>query len=265
MADVDVVADAPCGERDRAQYKIDFIDPLFAVAIHIGVAEGLVKEHWFDQWRLPHGAECWDLFALIVALCAVVQSWVGYHRSIELKPLRDDVPSLRFELDVVLLLLYILMFLTYQRLPWFFSLLALVFFVYAWWDFHKTCEYSGQYFGSGRVPANLAVFLSICACLAFRRSCESHALKREVVSVSVMSFFLVLAIWAWAWSIWLPATHPAAAPTEAVLTALGLVGLILYRREKRRPHVSFSPLFGAVVACLGLVGLTGVVLGAVRS
>ena len=29
-------------------WRIDFIDPLFAVAIHVGLVEGLMKEHWLE-------------------------------------------------------------------------------------------------------------------------------------------------------------------------------------------------------------------------
>jgi len=86
--------------------KIDFIDPLFAVAIHIGIVEGLM----YTQWRFDDGLMGWTSlnwenvrYVLLFAagLWLLATSWVGYHNSIEHKPIVGDP---RFILDIGLLL-----------------------------------------------------------------------------------------------------------------------------------------------------------------
>lgn len=55
------------GERP---FGIDFIDPLFAGAIHIGMVEGLMHEAWFKEWRVP---ERQQLFTVVDEIPDVTQ------------------------------------------------------------------------------------------------------------------------------------------------------------------------------------------------
>src|SRR5205809_4877864 len=103
-------------DRDKKTFGIDFLDPLFAVAIHIGFTHGVLEEPWFKEWRWPRGHETFDALVLLLAFGTVVLSWVGYHRSISLKPLRaeDRMGLVRFILDVVLVSLYALLLVKFK-------------------------------------------------------------------------------------------------------------------------------------------------------
>ena len=137
---VDEVRPAP-----ESKFRIDFIDPLFAVAIHIGFVEGLMEESWLSKRQVPlRIGDYADLVMFSAALWFLALSWVGYHTSIARRPILDDA---RFILDIFLLVLYILLFLYFRDPEYFAILLFAVFLIYTWWDFCKTKEYKTEYYG----------------------------------------------------------------------------------------------------------------------
>src|SRR5262245_38511415 len=99
-------------QRDDGKFRIDFIDPLFAVAIHIGFVEGLLKEDWLHLYSVPATWQDWANLAMFSAsLAVIVASWVGYHLSIARNAIIGDM---RFVLDVLLLVLYIFLLLYFR-------------------------------------------------------------------------------------------------------------------------------------------------------
>src|SRR6184192_1594806 len=83
---------------------IDFLDPLFAVAIGIGFQDGLFHEKWLLEWQLPKDGDLFNLFVFILGLLTITLSWFGYHKSIRNRSIEGKG---RFILDVVLLVFYI--------------------------------------------------------------------------------------------------------------------------------------------------------------
>src|SRR5207249_10854587 len=100
-------------DRAEAEYKIDFIDPLFAVAVHVGLTHGVLEEAWFIEWQLPTGNEWLHLATWLLAFLTLLLSWVGYHESIKTKPLKG---LWRFILDVLLVTAYAFLLIKFRNL-----------------------------------------------------------------------------------------------------------------------------------------------------
>jgi hypothetical protein len=91
------VADSPQLDTATRPFVADFIDPLFAIALHIGLAEGLIKEQWFHDWSWPIGNAAFNFFVFLLGFLTIVLSWVGYHVSIRANPIRG---YMRFVFDI---------------------------------------------------------------------------------------------------------------------------------------------------------------------
>jgi Ca2+/Na+ antiporter len=216
---------APPGERrpdgQERKFRIDFIDPLFAVAIHIGFVENLFEHKWFKDRALPNTGESWaDVLLFIIGLLVIVLSWVGYHNSINNKPIRDDW---RFMLDIVLLVLYIFLLVYSSDVKWMAAWMVLIFVVYAAWDYAKTLEYPEDYYPN-RQPRGPRTYISRCWS-GWWRCRNSFPSFSEVVTFGWMVFFVVL----------LPLAHrPESGTTAGRIASAVIFGACacLYRFDK---------------------------------
>lgn len=111
-----------------------FIDPMFAVVIAAAVAETVVA--WVKGAALPSG---FSLCVVILGYVNLLLSWFGYHKSILRKPIRG---SLRFTVTVMLLPLYLLTIIMFNKD---FAYIALVyvaiFFLWSTWEYFKYIEH----------------------------------------------------------------------------------------------------------------------------
>jgi hypothetical protein len=180
-------ASPPKPSRDDNKFKIDFIDPLFAVAIHIGFVEGLLHENWLHTRGYPNSlSDIANLLLFIAAFWVIVASWVGYHKSIYVKPIIEEA---RFILDVVLLTLYIFLLLYFREPIGLVALMVAIYFLYVAWDFCKTKEYSNSYYETG-TPGGLR-YLGMCFA-GWLQPGRYTLLRSEVVTLGWMIFFLIL-------------------------------------------------------------------------
>src|SRR5438128_12697492 len=113
--------------QEPRPFMVDFIDPLFAVAIHIGFTHGLAEEEWFKKWRLPHGDDAFNVFVLLLGFMTITWSWVGYHQSIARRPLQSQW---RFIFDVAVVLMYIVILVQYRNFAAFLMALAAIYLLY---------------------------------------------------------------------------------------------------------------------------------------
>jgi hypothetical protein len=90
-----------------------------------------------------------DMFMFCAGLWVLIASWLGYHTSINAKAIKGDA---RFILDIVLLVLYIFLLLTFRSVPVVAILMGCISIVYVCWDYFKTAEYPQDYYGSDRPP-----------------------------------------------------------------------------------------------------------------
>lgn len=131
--------------------SVDFIDPLFAVALGLNFEE-IGKEHWFGHILTGLGAPDtrFIMATLLLGYTTVVLSWVGYHRSIKRHPIRLGKSSGwgRFILDVVLLILYFFLLVRYHDFAGELCVLAGIYFLFIVWDFFKMIEHPRKDYGS---------------------------------------------------------------------------------------------------------------------
>jgi hypothetical protein len=186
MADEET-ASASATPNDEAKFKIDFIDPLFAVAIHIGFVEGLLQDKWLHDRFVPTQLDDFaNLFMFIAAFWTIVASWVGYHKSIQAKPI---IGPMRFVLDIMLLALYIFLLLYFRKPLAVAILLATIYCLYVAWDFYKTKEYPKKYYDA--TPPSGLVYLGTC--FAEWLQPGRHArLRNEAVTTGWAVFFAIL-------------------------------------------------------------------------
>lgn len=206
--------------QDESKFKVDFIDPLFAVAIHIGFVEGLMRETWLEQRSWPHPSDWPNLAMFVVGLCLLVSSWVGYHHSISLKWIRG---SARFILDVVLLILYILLLVYFERVLFFSIFMFAVFAVYVAWDYFKTVEWHENFYDNVR-EATVCSYLNECIRLLFNPYDVKARLINESVSLGWMLFFFVLSVWSYGIT---------GNNGKYAFAAVSCAGLFAYRSDKK--------------------------------
>ena len=153
-----------------SQIKVDFIDPLYALAIGAGFQVTVM------EWKLDGSAPTsMHVAVAIFALLNLVLSWYGYHESIKQNPLRG---SLRFILDIVLVLLYATIFVYYEDVRFVVLLLAIIQALFWVWDRFKACEYKRETdSGSGdtRSSASLVWMFVSMALLAYAETTNRWA------------------------------------------------------------------------------------------
>jgi hypothetical protein len=128
--------------KEKIPFKADFIDPLFAIAIHLGFAHGLINSKWFVDWRMPITGERLTAATFALGFLTLVLSWLGYHQSIKSKPLKGYG---RFIIDVTLVVIYAMILVKFENLNAVLLLLAIVYLLYLLWDIFKINEYKEQY------------------------------------------------------------------------------------------------------------------------
>jgi hypothetical protein len=129
-------------EKDKEKIAIDFIDPLFAVVLHISFVE-IKEQHWFlNFWCIFQKEYFFEFITIILAYFTIVTSWVGYHRSIKENPISVKNPwgRGRFYTDIMLLIAYFVLvvsFSNFRRELWVLVVIFLLFFL---WDQFKRKE-----------------------------------------------------------------------------------------------------------------------------
>jgi hypothetical protein len=185
------ISDQHCKFREPINnFRIDFIDPLFAVAVHIGFVEGLLKESWLHDRNFPTHLGDWaNLSLFVAAFWTLVASWVGYHKSIQTKPI---IRGERFVVDILLLTLYILTLL-YFRDPFALGVLMFAIYVlYIAWDFYKTKEYKDTYYGAQATETpGVMKYLGLCLGEWLKPGLHPN-LQSVVVTFGWAVFFLFL-------------------------------------------------------------------------
>jgi uncharacterized membrane protein len=204
-----MTVDPPKKSESVGRLRLEFIDPLFAIAIHIGVAEGILHSPWFEQTRLPVGQNEWfNLGVFCLGFATLVLSWFGYHASLRIRPLQGQG---RFIIDVVLVLLYAVMLAKYDHFSAVLFVLMIVFWLYPVWDILKVLEHP--------------------------RLSRTSGYRREIVSG--MFALIFSSIWALErWSV----------VSGGVILVLAFVSVIAYRAMKAQSLAQHFGMVGPVAA-----------------
>jgi hypothetical protein len=122
---------------------IDFIDPLFAVVLHISFVQ-IYEQQWFWSPKMIFG-EPWlfHVATLSLAYLTVILSWIGYHVSMKTRWIDVSQTSgkWRFFLDVLLLFSYFILLVSFKYLKRELWMMAFIFLMFFFWDLAKRFEW----------------------------------------------------------------------------------------------------------------------------
>ena len=129
-------------QNEDDKIAIDFLDPLFAVVLHMSFVQ-MKEEPWFSNFRLTyHYPYYFQISTLFLAYLTIILSWVGYHRSIKKSPigLESKWGWGRFFADIFLLIAYFVLVVSYNTFRRELLVLVLIFFLFFVWDQFKRRE-----------------------------------------------------------------------------------------------------------------------------
>lgn len=196
-------------ENDKI--AIDFIDPLFAVVLHISFVQIYEHEQWFWQPRLIfHEPHLFHVSTLALGYLTVILSWIGYHVSMRRNWIDVERTSgkWRFFFDVLLLVGYFVLLVSYEYLKRELWVLAFIFLVFVLWDRAKRIEWQDE-----------------AASLGSEEKGRSAARR----GVTIFWFFI---FFAFALSYQLLAPTPAFPCFHWVILAAAILSTLLYRLHK---------------------------------
>ena len=237
----------------ESKFRIDFIDPLFAVAIHIAFADGLMTEKWLEERRIPtQPDEIANVFLFAVGIATLVASWLGYHQSILQRPI---VGNARFVWDVILLILYILLLLYFKSPIAVCVFMFSIFAVYVFWDYCKTVEddlYKDYYYNrySTKHPS-FFTYLCRCAQVWFHRDSHNN-LMGEAVTFGWSIYFGLLVPFAL-----IPVPEGYINAKKLLAAATIFLGVRMYRYDKKHSGAWICSVIFKLVMAIMFIGLVG--------
>jgi hypothetical protein len=129
--------------KNQDRIAVDFIDPLFAVVLSISFTQ-IYTQRWFlDPSLILQEPFRFSFATLVLAYYTVIASWIGYHVSIKYYPIsvRSWAGRWRFALDVLLLISYFVLLVSYDNFLRELWTLVIVFLLFIVWDIFKCSEY----------------------------------------------------------------------------------------------------------------------------
>lgn len=199
--------------------SLNLLDIVFTAVLTIGLTPellniphitGVMSEAWIrsalaGDFRTPNKIEVTNLVSFSTGVSTLLLSWIGLHRSLQAKPLKENIwGSFRFVLDVALVFSFGLVLLFFRQAEIAILILAAIYSVFVLWDLLKYVEYRGENKRDTKQASAILIF------------------RREYVSVVFAVFF---------WALWLCAGR--AGPLATMCVALILT--ILYRVAKDWP------------------------------
>ncbi len=191
----------PPSRASESSTFIDFLDPLFAVAIGVGF-EGILLEPWLKEWRIPKGQDLFSLFVFILGILTITLSWFGYHKSIRKMSIEGRG---RFIVDIELLILYILLVYQYKNLGAVLFILAAIYLSFVLWDLLKIAEHPEKYPSKDENGKEINLFTRY---------------NRELITFQWSVIFLIF-----------PIAHHFSGDTNYLLI-LAYLGTVFYRVDK---------------------------------
>lgn len=157
--------------QDKGLAILDF---LFTFSLGGGLVpealgrRGLLSEPWITSSSWPSLEEFGHVLTLVFAVLTLTFSWYGYHESIRLRPHRAGTWQgfTRFQIDILLVLLYGVLLLLLRRIDWALTVSAVIYGLYALWDWMEASEYGEEFsFERGRMVSvvGLVLFATLCA------------------------------------------------------------------------------------------------------
>lgn len=120
---------------------VDLIDIVFAVVVGTSIAT-IFANNSLQQWPSINEVITLPNMSLLVAYVAVILSWVGYHRMIELNPYSlNRWGYIRFGIDFGIVFIYTALMYSRENFSIFLSMFPIIFLLYACGGMVRTKEY----------------------------------------------------------------------------------------------------------------------------
>lgn len=120
---------------------VDFIDIIFAVVVGTSITT-VFSGNSFHTWPSVQEIVTLPNISLWVAYLAVVMSWVGYHKMIELNPYTlNRWGYVRFVLDFLIVFIYTTLIYSRDNYSIFLCMFPIMFFLYAFGGIVRNKEY----------------------------------------------------------------------------------------------------------------------------
>lgn len=208
----------------RAGIRNDFMRRLFAVAISVGAAAGLLQMDWIRGDTVPTTQKEWEqIFVFLVGLTATIASWDGYLLSIDNKPLYG---IWRFVIDIALVFIYMFMLLSSGNSFLLLIVLSVIYFLYFLWDILTVREHPLKYNShlklKEREPASFADIARVYRD-GFKTSGDTK--RGPIITFLWMIYFLLLMAISLAGTPWYE---------TFVASLAAFAGIVAYRADKSR-------------------------------
>lgn len=112
-----------------------FIDILFAIVI----AQSFVlleDKDWYRPYFEYPVINAFNITLILLVYTLIITSWIGYHESI----IHHKETVYRFIIDILLLFLYYLAFVSIKDFNFILTIFNIIFFIYLIWDFFRIFE-----------------------------------------------------------------------------------------------------------------------------
>lgn len=201
-----------------AEYRLDLVRRLFAIAISIGIGAAVVNANWVKQGIPPAGQEIEQIAIVLLALLATVLSWDGYLMSVRKKPLHDWP---RFAIDVFLVFTYMFLIVTSNKSWFWLPIICLMYALYVLWDALSVLQFP-TVFDKSSEAAQRARIVTLSR-VYFRAITNEKDIDRgPLISCMWTLYFFALLGVTW--------TYPQFGVIPAVLFAA--CGMWMYRSDK---------------------------------
>lgn len=170
---------------------VDLIDIVFAVVVGTSIA-AIFANNSLQKW--PSLSEVITLpnMSLLVAYLAVVLSWVGYHRMIELNPyILNRWGYIRFGIDVMIVFTYTVLIYSRENFTIFLFAFPVIFLLYACGGMVRIKEYGKVSWPKGSL-IYMVLFLANWIIYFVWSSLESGHIILESIPISWIIWFLTL-------------------------------------------------------------------------
>lgn len=175
-------------KRETSDIYVHFIDILFAVVIGQSFVL-LNSKEGFGSWLTQPMENAFGIATLLVVYGLVITSWVGYHRSTRVYPIKNP---LRFVIDVTLLFIYYMGFVNAGN----FGLVTWIFFfaflLYTVWDAFRILEYHSQKSLTRDLLKRLLI--SAVFTIGFLAVAEVYAIMGTEITGIEWAFFVVILV-----------------------------------------------------------------------
>lgn len=208
-----------------------FVDMVFAVIIGVSLTAP------FDA--LKQGKPEFGLFEALTLLgtyAVIIYSWLGYHDSVRHQPLTRGWGSLRFVLDIFILVAYFVLVYFFDRFEVVTIAFAALFGLYFLWSFIKMLEYKAWTEWPRFLIRSPSLLLALA--FAFGLPARWQVLCHDQWDWACLFVLMACVLWYRLGPDWLHRPRAALAPQETLLQDVKLAQETLDRLRKRLEQVN---------------------------